>query len=188
MPWRSTVTPSAGVSRRAAPGGHAVTTVCSTPWAASARDSCAVWFCMPPIGSKRAPAPVRTSSGGSKTEHSRRTRGGQFVEGARPVPTAARPPGADSGSFADGCPAAVAAGGTSVGVTPLDAVDSIAVLRARTGLGDLLCGVPALRALRARLPHARITLVTYAEMAPVAERMRAYVDEFVPFPGWPGIP
>jgi ADP-heptose:LPS heptosyltransferase len=73
-------------------------------------------------------------------------------------------------------------------VTPFDGVSSVAVLRARTGLGDLLCGVPGLRALRARLPRARITLVTYAEMAPVVERMRAYVDDLLAFPGWPGIP
>ncbi|MBE2317667.1 glycosyltransferase family 9 protein [Solirubrobacter sp. CPCC 204708] len=73
-------------------------------------------------------------------------------------------------------------------MTPLGTVESVAILRARTGLGDLLCGVPGLRALRARLPHAHITLITYAEMAPVVERMRTYVDELLPFPGWPGIP
>src|SRR5919205_1235222 len=64
----------------------------------------------------------------------------------------------------------------------------IAILRARTGLGDLLCSVPALRALRARLPNAHIALITFAEMAPVVERQRSYVDELLPFPGWPGIP
>jgi ADP-heptose:LPS heptosyltransferase len=65
---------------------------------------------------------------------------------------------------------------------------SVAVVRLRTGLGDLLCGVPGLRALRARLPRARIALLTYAEMAPVVERQRAYVDELIAFPGDPGIP
>jgi ADP-heptose:LPS heptosyltransferase len=66
--------------------------------------------------------------------------------------------------------------------------DRIALLRARTGLGDLLCGVPALRALRAKLPDAHVTLITYGEMGPVLERQRAYVDELLPFPGWEGIP
>jgi ADP-heptose:LPS heptosyltransferase len=47
---------------------------------------------------------------------------------------------------------------------------SVAILRARTGLGDLLCGVPALRALRSRLPRAHVALITFAEMAPVVER------------------
>jgi ADP-heptose:LPS heptosyltransferase len=78
--------------------------------------------------------------------------------------------------------------GMPLAVAPLDAVESIAILRARTGLGDLLCGVPGLRALRARLPDAHIALISYAEMAPVVERMRAHIDEFIPFPGWPGIP
>src|SRR5919199_833332 len=65
---------------------------------------------------------------------------------------------------------------------------SIAILRARTGLGDLLCSVPALRALRSRLPRAHVALITYPEMAPVVARQRAYVDELLAFPGWPGIP
>jgi ADP-heptose:LPS heptosyltransferase len=64
----------------------------------------------------------------------------------------------------------------------------IALVRARTGLGDLLCGVPALRALRARLPDARITMVGFAETAPVLARQAAYVDELLALPGWPGIP
>ena len=66
--------------------------------------------------------------------------------------------------------------------------ETVAIVRLRTGLGDLLCGVPALRALRARLPRAHVVLITYAEMAPVVERQRAYVDELLPFPGWDGIP
>jgi ADP-heptose:LPS heptosyltransferase len=65
---------------------------------------------------------------------------------------------------------------------------SVVLLRARTGLGDLLCTVPGLRALRARLPRAHIALVTYEEMRPVVERLSAWVDELIPFPGWPGIP
>jgi ADP-heptose:LPS heptosyltransferase len=65
---------------------------------------------------------------------------------------------------------------------------SVAVVRLRTGLGDLLCTLPALRALRWRLPRAHIGLVTFAEMAAVVERMRPYVDELIPFPGVSGIP
>ena len=65
---------------------------------------------------------------------------------------------------------------------------SIALVRLRTGLGDLLCSVPAVRALRARLPAAHISLITFAEMEPVVSRQRAYVDELLAFPGWPGIP
>src|SRR5215211_7739596 len=69
-----------------------------------------------------------------------------------------------------------------------DEPQSIAVVRPRTGLGDLLCTVPALRALRRRLPSAHVALVTFAEMADVAERMRPWIDELVAFPGHPGIP
>ena len=65
---------------------------------------------------------------------------------------------------------------------------SIALVRLRTGLGDLLCSVPAVRALRARLPTAHIALITFAEMKPVVDRQRPYVDELLAFPGWPGIP
>ncbi len=68
------------------------------------------------------------------------------------------------------------------------AVRSVAIVRLRVGLGDLLCGVPALRALRRARPDLHVALVTWAEMAPVVEREAAYVDELVPFPGYPGIP
>ena len=64
----------------------------------------------------------------------------------------------------------------------------VAIVRLRTGLGDLLCSVPALRARRAALPGATVTMVTWAEMEPVVERMRPYVDDLLPFPGYPGIP
>jgi ADP-heptose:LPS heptosyltransferase len=65
---------------------------------------------------------------------------------------------------------------------------SVAIVRLRTGLGDLLCTVPALRALRRRLPRAHVALITFGEMAPVVERMRPWVDELIGFPGYPGIP
>jgi ADP-heptose:LPS heptosyltransferase len=69
-----------------------------------------------------------------------------------------------------------------------DEPESIAIVRLRTGLGDLLCTVPALRALRARLPKAHVTLITFAEMCDVVDRMRPWVDELMGFPGHPGIP
>lgn len=65
---------------------------------------------------------------------------------------------------------------------------SVALVRLRVGLGDLLCGVPALRALRRRLPDARIVMVTYPETQPVVDRLSPWVDELLPFPGHPGIP
>jgi ADP-heptose:LPS heptosyltransferase len=68
------------------------------------------------------------------------------------------------------------------------AVRRVALVRLRVGLGDLLCSVPALRALRAARPDVHVTVVTWPETAPALDRQRSYVDELLPFPGHPGIP
>jgi ADP-heptose:LPS heptosyltransferase len=63
----------------------------------------------------------------------------------------------------------------------------IAVLRGTPGLGDALCAVPSWRALRAAVPDAHITLVAQPWITMLRARFGAYLDDHLPFGGFPGI-
>src|SRR5205807_9804435 len=61
----------------------------------------------------------------------------------------------------------------------------VVVLRA-SRIGDFLCAIPAVRALRATLPEAEITMITLPLLRDIAERS-PHIDRVVPFPGFPGL-
>src|SRR4030095_2673493 len=67
------------------------------------------------------------------------------------------------------------------------APNNVVILRA-LHLGDLLNAVPAFRALRGSLPNAHITLVSLPCATDFVKRFNAYLDDFIAFPGFPGLP
>jgi ADP-heptose:LPS heptosyltransferase len=67
-------------------------------------------------------------------------------------------------------------------------VERIAVVRALPGVGDLLCAVPALRALRMRWPAAHVTLVGLPAAAWFPARYTGLVDGLLIAAGVAGLP
>lgn len=63
----------------------------------------------------------------------------------------------------------------------------IAVFRALQ-IGDLLCAIPAIRAIKSSFPESNITLIGLPWAANFVKRFSNYFSSFMLFPGYPGLP
>jgi ADP-heptose:LPS heptosyltransferase len=69
----------------------------------------------------------------------------------------------------------------------VEAPYKIGILRA-LHLGDMLCAIPAIRAIRGAYLHAEIMLTGLPSQAELVGRFPHYIDRFVPFPGFEDFP
>lgn len=63
----------------------------------------------------------------------------------------------------------------------------IAIFRALY-LGDMLCSIPAVRAIRTAYPDAEIHLIGLPWQRDFVSPFDGYFNHFIEFPGWPDLP
>jgi ADP-heptose:LPS heptosyltransferase len=63
----------------------------------------------------------------------------------------------------------------------------IAIFRALQ-LGDMMCIIPSIRALKHSFPESEITLIGLPWAESFAKRFNKYFSSFIQFPGYPGLP
>lgn len=66
-------------------------------------------------------------------------------------------------------------------------IQSIAIFRALQ-LGDMVCSIPAIKSIRRTYPDAKITLIGLPWAESFVKRFAKYIDDFIPFPAYPGLP
>jgi ADP-heptose:LPS heptosyltransferase len=69
----------------------------------------------------------------------------------------------------------------------IEGVKKIVVFRALQ-IGDMLCSIPAIRALKQANPQAEITLIGLPWAKMLIERFPQYFHSLITFPGYPGFP
>jgi ADP-heptose:LPS heptosyltransferase len=70
---------------------------------------------------------------------------------------------------------------------PANEIKKIAVFRALQ-IGDMLCAIPAIRALHHSYPNAEITLIGLPWAKMLVERFPDYIHKLIVFPGYAGFP
>ena len=69
----------------------------------------------------------------------------------------------------------------------MSSIERVIIFRALK-LGDMLCSIPAIRGVRNAFPSAHIALAGHPQMGLLFSRYKHYIDEFIPFAGFPGMP